>query len=200
MTQQSNRPPVESADYWQKRYEQGQTGWDTGEPEAPLLQLFHDGRLPIGKMLVPGCGNGWEVTAFAALGFDVTGLDFAAAPLEALRARANAEGLSPTLLQADMFALPDDLDGQFDVVLELACYCAIAPEQRDAYAAVVHRLLKPGGMLVGLFFASPGKVGGPPFTTTVEELEQRFSPYFESMAWTPRPEDDELLGILQKAK
>jgi SAM-dependent methyltransferase len=199
MTQQNNRPPVESADYWQKRYEQGQTGWDSGAPEAPLLQLFHDGHLPVGKMLVPGCGNGWEVTAFAALGFDVTGLDFAAEPLANLRARAAAEGLSPTLVQADLFDLPADLDGQFDVVLELACYCAIAPEQREAYAAVVDRLLKPGGRLVGLFYANPGKVGGPPFTATVEELEQRFAPYFAEMAWTPWPEDLEVLGILRKA-
>jgi SAM-dependent methyltransferase len=199
MSQQSDRPPVESADYWQKRYENGQTGWDSGEPEGPLLQLFHDGRLPKGKMLIPGCGNGWEVTAFAALGFDVTGLDFARAPLANLRARAEAEGLSPTLLQADLFDLPADLDGQFDVVLELACYCAIAPEQRDAYAAVVNRLLKPGGLLVGLFYCNPGKVGGPPFTATVEELEQRFAPYVDAMEWTPRPEDGELLGILKKA-
>jgi SAM-dependent methyltransferase len=199
MTEQGNRPPVELADYWQKRYEHGQTGWDIGEPEAPLLQLFHDGRLPVGKMLVPGCGNGWEVTAFAALGFDVTGIDFAEAPLQALRARANAEGLSPTLLQADIFDLPADLNGQFDVVLELACFCAIPPEQRDAYAAVIDRLLKPGGMVVGLFFTNPDKVGGPPFTATVEELQRRFAPYFASMEWAFFGEEHETLGILRKA-
>lgn len=198
MSATPDRPPVESADYWQQRYENGHTGWDTGEPEAPLVQLFHDGVLTKGRMLVPGCGNGWEVTAFAALGFEVTGLDFAAAPLENLRQRAEAAGLSPTLLQADLFDLPAAMDGLFDVVLELACFCAIAPEQRDAYAATVHRLLKPGGQLVGLFYTPPGKVGGPPFTSTRDELEQRFAPYFPSMAWTPRAAD-EMLGILTKA-
>ncbi|MBC7544296.1 MAG: methyltransferase domain-containing protein [Candidatus Sericytochromatia bacterium] len=198
MTSQGNRPPVEAANYWQQRYEKGDTGWDSGAPEGPLLQAFHDGHLPVGKMVVPGCGTGWEVTAFAALGFDVTGIDFAAAPLQALQARASAEGLAPTLLQADIFALPDTLNGQFDSVLELACYCAIAPEQRDAYVTVVDRLLKPDGMLVGMFYTNPNKVGGPPFKATVEEIQMRFAPVFATVDLRPSADGEWHLGLCHR--
>lgn len=195
----THHPNVDTADYWQRRYERGETGWDIGQAEEALLDLHRSGELPIGRMLVPGCGYGWEVTAFAKMGFDVTGLDFAAAPLEAIRARAEAEGVSPTLVQADLFALPETWDGQFDAVLERACFCAIDPARRDEYVQVVHRLLKPGGKLVGLFYVPEQDRGGPPFAATEAELHQRFAGLFTDIRFTPIDHLFSRLGILTKA-
>ena len=194
----TDHQPVDTASYWQRRYEQGTDGWDDGGPEPSLMQLFHDGRLPVGSMVVPGCGRGWEVTAFEALGFSVTGIDFAAAPLDALRARARAEGLAPTVLQADIFALPDQLKGQFDVALELACFCAILPEQREAYVAVLDWLLKPGGTLAGGFFTRPDKVGGPPFTVTADALHAYLAPSFDSIELIPLDDGASMIGLAHK--
>src|SRR4051794_27128009 len=95
------RPPVETAAYWQGRYDNGKTGWDRGSASEPFLTLHREGTLSSGRMIVPGCGNGWEVTAFAALGYDVTGIDFAVAPIAAIQARAAAEGVTVTVRQAD---------------------------------------------------------------------------------------------------
>lgn len=195
----NQHPSVDTADYWQRRYERGETGWDIGRAEDALLDLHHSGELPAGRMLVPGCGYGWEVTAFARLGFDVTGLDFAAAPLAAIRERAEAEGVAPTLVPADLFALPATWDGQFDVILERACFCAIDPARRDEYVAVVHRLLKPGGKLVGLFYVPEREQPGPPFPASEAELRQRFAGRFTDIRFTPIDHLFSRLGVLIKA-
>jgi cyclopropane fatty-acyl-phospholipid synthase-like methyltransferase len=82
--------------------------------------------------------------------------------------------------------LADAADREFDWLFEHTCFCAILPEQRDAYVAAVRRWLRPHGNFLAVNYIIPD-TDGPPFGTTREELVARFSPHFELIEdWVPR--------------
>ena len=111
------------------------------------------------------------------------------------------------VVQSDIFSLNPLLSGRFDYVLEYTFYCAIEPQRRGDYAAVVSQLLRPGGRFVGLAFPIDARQGGPPFSVDPEEmisllsarglrLEHREIP---SDSVSPRRGREELL-IMQKVE
>jgi SAM-dependent methyltransferase len=196
-------PPTLDAGFWDGRYRTGETGWDLGEPSPPFVRLHRDGGIAPCRVAVPGCGRGWEVVWLAREGYAVTGIDFAPAALAEVSARARAEGVAPELVRADLLDPPETLWGRFDLVLEQTCFCAIDPARRPEYVEAVHRLLAPGGRLVGLFYECGGE-GGPPFTTGPEEVRALFGGRFrvEVLARTPhshpRRRGQEWLGVLAR--
>lgn len=111
---------------------------------------------------MPGCGRGYEVIDLAERGYDVTAVDFVKEPLDDLRRRMNQRRVTIHLIHADMFELPADLDGTFDVVLEQTCLNALEPRLHPAYEALAYRLLRSGGRLLGVFMEVPGE-DGPPY-------------------------------------
>ncbi|MDX2230117.1 MAG: methyltransferase domain-containing protein [Leptolyngbyaceae cyanobacterium bins.349] len=167
-----------SADHWEQRYQEGRTGWDLGAPAPPLVTLLHSQQAPKpGRIAVLGTGRGYDALLFAEQGFEVVGFDFAPTAIAAATQLAQERHLSAQFLQRDIFELGTEFAGQFDYVLEHTCFCAIAPDLRDAYVQLVYTLLRSGGELIALFWAHT-MPGGPPFGSTVTELQQRFAPYF----------------------
>jgi len=70
-------------------------------------------------------------------------------------------------------------------VVEHTCYCAIDPSTRDRYLTAIEGALKPGGVLLGLFY-NHGRQGGPPFDTTEADVKSRFSSFdFERFVRAP---------------
>jgi len=189
--------------FWHGRYLAGDTGWDLGEPSPPFVRLHRDGVIAPCRVAVPGCGRGWEVAWLAGQGYQVAGIDFAPAAIEATRDRVHAAGATAHLVCSDLFGLPDDLAGGFDLVLEQTCFCAIAPHRRPEYVDAVHRLLAPGGRLIALFYACEGS-GGPPFTTDPKDVAALFAERFtvRSLALTPhshpRRFGEEWLGVMER--
>lgn len=155
------------ADFWDKIYRAGQTGWDLGAPTPVLLRLLNEGRFPTGRVLVPGAGHGHDARAFARHGFDVTAVDFAD---EAIQHMQNlAEPAAPvSIVQADLFALPRAFDGAFDYAYDSMCFCALDPQRRPAYADMIARVLKPGGTYIALAFPVGNFTGGPPFAINAD--------------------------------
>lgn len=145
-------------------------------------------------MAVPGCGRGHEALALAALGWEAVGFDFAPEAVRDARRLARRHGAQARFERADLFRLPLRHRGAFDAVLEHTCFCAIAPSRRGAYVRVVRDLLKPGGLLLGLFYAH-GRPGGPPFSVSQAEIRRRFSRDFRILAVsTPRDSFPSRLG------
>ena len=70
---------------WEKRYIDKKTAWDRGETSPALEKTLSKLPKPPSKVLVPACGRGYEVVSFAALGFDVTGVDFAPSAIHDLK-------------------------------------------------------------------------------------------------------------------
>ena len=169
---------------WDDRWARGDTPWDMAQPAPPLVRAVERGIVPRGaRVLVPGCGAGHDARFLAASGCDVTAVDISATALAKARALAEGEGARVAFVEADLFALPQEL-GTFDVVWEHTCFCAIDPSRRDDYVRAVAGALRPGGRLVGLFFDIRPETG-PPFGTSAEEIRHRFAPHFDPVSVEP---------------
>ena len=188
---------------WQRHYEENDLGWDLGQVAPPFVKLWQEEKLPLGKVLVPGCGRGHEVVFLAENGFDVTAIDFSSGAVTYLKNALKKRNLEGRILHQDFFSLDESHEGVYDLVLEQTFFCAISPKQRRDYVLNVSRILKPGGILVGLFYHTDEQ-GGPPYNTTREDIEIHFSKKFEiqeldkTSLSTEQRKDKEWLGILKK--
>lgn len=176
---------------WEACYRSGDTPWDRGGAAPPLGEViarFGPGLWGGGPVLVPGCGMGHDVRALAALRVPVIGLDLAETAVARASAIPPAGGESYE--QGD-FLDPGWCEGRrFSAIWEHTCFCAILPEFRDAYARSAAAVLAPGGILAGVFYLTPDdpgeEEGGPPFKVSIEELDERFSSWFERIdGWVP---------------
>ena len=74
--------------YWEERYQKGETGWDAGTITTPLKEYIDqltDKNLTI---LIPGAGNGHEFDYLIDNGFkNVFVVDIAITPLENIKKR-----------------------------------------------------------------------------------------------------------------
>ena len=192
-----------SREDWQGHYESNDLGWDLGHVAPPFVKLWEEGKLPVGKALVPGCGRGHEVIFLAENGFEVTAIDFSNGAVTYLERALEERSLSGRVLHQDFFGLDNSHDGIYDLVLEQTFFCAIAPRQRQDYVRNVTRILKPGGMLVGLFYHTD-KEGGPPYNTTRADITVNFAKNFKILELdkttlsAAQRKDKEWLGILKK--
>ncbi len=167
MAQDSSLP-----EFWDSRYRGGVTPWDAaGVP--PRLGRWLQGRKDKARILVPGCGTGYEVRAFAESGHEVLAIEFADAALEAARLHLGA--FSDRVSKADFFALEAE---PFDVIYERAFLAALPRRLWPQWAARVAALLRPGGELVGLFYFDDND-RGPPFGVSRERLLELLQRDFE---------------------
>lgn len=163
---------------WSRYYQKEETTWDLGEPSPPFVSLYQEGAFKKGsRIAIPGCGKGHEVLFFAGKGFEVTAIDFADEALQIVNKRLDDSGLKAELVRADFLNLSSTFNEAFDYLLEQTCYCAIEPVNRSDYVRTAHRLLRPNGEFLGLFY-DIDNIDGPPFGASGEEVRQRFSPYF----------------------
>lgn len=176
-------------DFWQERFASGTIPWDRGEPNPQLAQWLADGTFaPGSRVIVPGCGQGWEVAALAAAGLDVTGIDFTPGALAMCQQLLKRDGTQARLVDADVLHwLPD---APVDAVFEQTCLCALYPDFWTRYAAQLHAWLKPGGQLLALFMQAPrpeselGFIEGPPYHCDISAMRA----LFPAMLWDwPKP-------------
>ncbi|MBI4616089.1 MAG: methyltransferase domain-containing protein [Planctomycetes bacterium] len=175
-------PPL-TPEGWGSRYRAEDTPWDLGRPAPGLLSLLDEGVLAPCRVLVPGCGRGHDALLLADRGFDVVALDYAP---EAIRL---AEDLAATRGESRVRFLVQDFlcfeaAEPFDLLWEHTCFPALHSSLRQGYARAIARLVRPGGILAGVFFVGSSP-GGPPFEATTEEIEALLSPAFEKLAWEP---------------
>lgn len=172
---------------WEERWQHGYTGWDLGAVSPPLkayIDQIPPERRHL-KILIPGCGNGYEAVYLLQNGFThITMLDIAPTAVEQLRQRLNREtpGWEPYLRLecGDFFAF----SGAFDLILEQTFFCALDPALRPGYARKMQGLLAPGGKLAGVLFDRDFE-GGPPFGGSSEEYQALFAPYFHIKTLAP---------------
>jgi SAM-dependent methyltransferase len=170
------------SEFWDTRYREAFTPWDAGG-SPPALEAFVPGLEPGRRVLIPGCGTGYEVAAFVRAGHDVLAIDFSAAAVAA--ARRALGPLGERVREGDFFAF--DAGGGFDVVYERAFLCALPRRLWPAWADRVAAVLRPGGALAGFFFFGAGD-RGPPFPLHPGELEALLGARFE------RVDDREVTG------
>lgn len=160
---------------WDEAYQKGEVYWDKGAPSLPMRQYLE--RHPVkGRTLVPGCGRGHEVALAVSLGLDATGLDIA--PTAIAEAKALYPQIADRYIIGDLFNPAPELRGAFDVVLEHTCMSGLPPALRASYRRGIDLTLKPGGLLIGVWFINPNLdpgYEGPPFPFSVPALTALFA-------------------------
>jgi SAM-dependent methyltransferase len=159
-------------EFWDTRFRDGVTPWDAGGVPRQLAVWLKSKSLSL-KVLVPGCGTGYEVRLFAEHGHNVLAIDFSDAAIEA--ARRQLGSLSGLVKQADFFRLQD---GPFDLVYERAFLCALPRAHWHAWVRRMAELVRPGGELAGFFYVDDNE-RGPPFGISREGLEDLLGEAFE---------------------
>jgi thiopurine S-methyltransferase len=195
----------ELPDFWDKRFADGVTPWENPDlprclrdfvanfpGDFPPDRATGNDPAPPPHVLVPGCGSARDAGWLAALGWQVTALDFSAVAVERARQVLGAE-FRGTLLCADFFAFrPESLFSPFSpfsLILERAFLCALPRTLRAGYARRVAELLAPGALLAGVFFVSE-QLKGPPFGIEQHELDALLGDAF--VLTENRPVDDSL--------
>ncbi len=161
-----------SAAYWEKRYQQQQTGWDIGKPSTPLATFIDGIENKDDSILIPGCGNSYEAEYIVQQGFtNLTVIDIAPSPVERLKEKI--DGKARVLLE-DFF----QHKGSYDFILEQTFFCALDPLLRPAYVKKMSELLKNKGKLVGVLFNKQFETN-PPFGGSKKEYEELFSKHLQ---------------------
>ena len=170
---------------WEARYQSGDMPWEKGAPSPGLVDfLAAHSELPRGSVLVPGCGTGHDVRAWAEAGFQVTVYDLAPSAIALARRKTQEANLNAEFVLGDFLA--DEPPRRFDWIFEHTLFCAIHPSRREDYVQAVLRWLQPGGHYLAVNYLIPDE-DGPPFGTTREEQVARFSPHLELLEdWVPR--------------
>jgi len=158
------------AEFWDTRYRGGVTPWDAGAVPPQLVKWL---KWPAkSSVLVPGCGAGYEVRAFAEHGHEVTAIEFSDAALEAASRELGA--LAHLVKKADFFSFQT---AAYDLVYERAFLCALPRSMWARWAARTAELVRPGGRLIGFFFFDDNE-RGPPFGISQPQLDQLLRPAF----------------------
>lgn len=159
------------AKFWDNRYISHETGWDIGMISEPLREFIDGIKDKNCSILIPGCGNAHEAEYLIKNGFtNITLIDISEKLIQSLEQKWI--GIPEIrLLHGDFFALK----GEFDLIIEQTFFCAINPILRAAYVDKMHELLKPEGILAGVFFNCEFEKQGPPFGGSLIEYKTLFS-------------------------
>lgn len=161
--------------FWVKRWEAGKLPWDLGHVPPNLSSFLMQPELKPGRVLIPGCGSGYEVQAFHQAGHDVEAIDFSGPAVA--HAREVLGPLGERVMQGNFFKF--DFSGRrYDLVYERGFLCSLPRERWADYASRMADLIAPGGRLVGLFLYGE-EPEPPPFPLTDELAESVLGGYFK---------------------
>jgi SAM-dependent methyltransferase len=171
------------AAYWNNRFKNHDTPWDTGAVSTPLKTYIDQLTDKSIAILIPGCGNAYEAAYLLQNGFTrVTVIDISPDLTQRLTAKFTAcTGSLLTVVTGDFF----DLKGQYDLIIEQTFFCALDPVLREKYVVQVQALLKTSGKLAGVLFNKEFASAGPPFGGSMQEYRQFFSRYFQIKTMEP---------------
>jgi SAM-dependent methyltransferase len=160
-------------DFWNGRYVAGKTPWDFGGVPAALKSFLAKSSAS-GRVLIPGCGSGYEVQAFHEAGYDVTAIDFSPAAVD--QAKNVLGALAEKIILGDFFTHDFGQD-YFDFIYERTFLCSMPPSRWPDYTNRMAALLSPGGKLIGLFLYGQ-QPSGPPYPLTDQQADQLFQRHF----------------------
>ena len=109
------------------------------------------GKRPLGRLVDIGTGTGRMIELFAPRAAYAIGIDKSSEMLRLARVKLEAAGVSSTLRQGDMYALPLQDESADCVIIHQVLHYAHSPAAAVAEAA---RVLSPGGTLLIIDFAA----------------------------------------------
>jgi SAM-dependent methyltransferase len=168
--------PSSGPEFFDVRYAAGRMPWDYGGvPNS--LKVFLDQHHGPGRVLIPGCGSGYEIEAFSSGGWDVIGIDFSTVGVA--RARRFLGPLASKIYEGDFFSYPFR-QRRFDLIYERTFLCTLVPEAWPRYAQRIATLMAPSGVLCGFFFLGPEEEP-PPYPISQDQLDELLGGWFEKI-------------------
>lgn len=160
-----------SREFWNHRYTDEESAYGD-EPIGFVAEYLPLVAAPPARVLDVGAGEGRNAVWAARLGYRVTAVDFAAQGLRRIQERAARAGVSVDCIEADVTAWQPD--AQWDVVV--LAFLHLSSRERPDFWKGVQRLVRPGGTLLGQWFA-PGHlarqhVGGPRDPDLIASLDE----------------------------
>jgi 2-polyprenyl-3-methyl-5-hydroxy-6-metoxy-1,4-benzoquinol methylase len=171
-------------------YRLGFTPWD-GHPLANSLRDLVEGEnaLPAGTALDLGCGTGDNSLYMAKHGWQVTGVDYVAKPVEKARAKAAANNVAIDFARADVTRLSTEGIGtNFALIVDNGCLHGMSDEDRDAYVREVTAVAAPDAKLLLVEFIRGGSFGVPGIDP--DEVKRRFAAQWTLLSSGDEPEMD----------
>jgi SAM-dependent methyltransferase len=163
-------------DFFDIRYAAGRIPWDFGGVPSSLKVFLEKHHGP-GRVLIPGCGSGYEIEAFASTGWEVMGIDFSAVAVA--RARRLLGSLGDKVHEGDFFDYPLR-EQSFDIIYERTFLCTFLPEFWTRYARRIAQLVAPSGILCGFFFLGP-EDEPPPYPISQDQLDELLGGWFQKI-------------------
>ena len=162
-------------DYWEEKWSSQKTGWDIGYSSPAIEEYILQYPSTEASILIPGCGNAYEVEFLWTLGFsNITVLDISTTAVRILRDKyRDKKGV--TVICEDFF----NHHGKYDLVIEQTFFCTLHPNLRPKYAEKMHELLNENGRIIGLMFNRNFEKKGPPFGGSIAEYQDIFRNYFQ---------------------
>lgn len=151
-----------SRELWNGIYSEREQIW-SGKVNASLARLMGD--RPPGRVLDLGCGEGGDVLWLAARGWQATGIDISDVAIGRARARAAAEGIAATFIDADLTDW--STDQRFDLIVTSFLQSQADFDRLPLLAAALD-LLAPGGELISVAHA-----GAPSFADPEQARKHR---------------------------
>lgn len=171
---------VNSAEFWDNLYKINSVGWDLKTPTPAFIDLLEsDYFKERKKLLITGCGYGYDAVAAAKNNFDVTAVDFSETAIQFAESLARKENVKVNFLVKDFFLLDENHLQSYEIIFDYVTFCAIDPARREEYANKIFQLLKPKGIFAIILFPIEKRIGGPPFAIDVDEATKLFSAKLE---------------------
>lgn len=170
------------AAFWDNQYLNNDTGWNIGYPSPPLKDYIDQFKGKNIRILIPGCGNGYEAEYLLQQGFQrVTVIDISSVLTKSFAERLHQYvGKQLTVITGDFF----DLHSQYDLILEQTFFCVFPPSIREKYVQKVKELLSTGGKIAGVLFNREFD-SAPPYGGTMESYKPIFAKYLDLMKMEP---------------
>jgi SAM-dependent methyltransferase len=169
-----DEPDSSQTVFWTKRWAVGKIPWDCGGIPPSLVSFL--GRIPAPtRVLIPGCGSGYEVRAFHEVGHDVSAIEFSAPAVA--HAKEVLGALSQRVIHGNFFK-HDFADNRYGLVYERGFLCSLPPARWSDYATRMAKLIPAGGKLVGLFLYGQ-EPEPPPYPLTEATAAELLGPHFK---------------------
>lgn len=146
--------------------------WDSGI-SPPELMEFIENHAP-GRALDLGCGTATNVITLAQHGWEVTGIDFVPRAIRQGRRKARQAGVQVKLILGDV-SDRNNLNGPYDLVLDMGCYHTLTTEQRSRYRHNLEEVMAPGSTF--MLYAFTRREGDPEGSQISEKEVQHFSEF-----------------------
>ncbi len=171
---------LDKASYWDEKYINNQITWDLKGYNPVFEDIIRNSEfVRPGKILITGCGKGYDAVLAAKYGFEVTAVDFSVHAIKFAGELAQKESVSINFIAKDIFLMEEEYFQQFDYIYEYVTYCAINPLRRKEYLSIISKLLKPSGKLIAHLFPTDEREGGPPFCINITEFYKIASEYLK---------------------